>query len=191
MLFSPLVERALRLAGRQHRTQLRKSSDVPYFTHLAGTAFILLRAGWNDERLIAAALLHDVIEDTPCELADLEAEFPAEVVEWVAFSTERKRNADGSKRSWEDRKREHLEVMRDAPREARALTLADKLHNLGTMVFDLELDGELWSRFGASPERLLWYYAEMIERAAGTDSQLQLLAGECRELLVQLEQSVA
>ncbi|MCA9115209.1 MAG: bifunctional (p)ppGpp synthetase/guanosine-3',5'-bis(diphosphate) 3'-pyrophosphohydrolase [Planctomycetaceae bacterium] len=191
MLFSPLIERALRLAGRKHHPQVRKVSDVPYFTHLAGAAIVLLRAGMHDEQIIAAALLHDVVEDTDCELEDLEGEFPPDVVAWVAVSTEQKHNTDGTKRSWEDRKQEHVSHIAAAPREARAIVLADKLHNLGSMLYDHGNDPSFWDRFGAPPERLVWYYTEMVNRAASDDPELATLAGECRTLLAQLQHRFA
>ena len=70
--------------------------------------------------------------------------------------------------------------------EARAITLADKLHNLGTMLFDLESDPRMWSRFNAPPDRLLWYYREMIAAAFQGEPQLTLLAEECSKCVEQL-----
>lgn len=189
-LFSPVVERALRVAARCHRHHRRKASDLPYLTHPAGVALILLRAGFGDEEILAAALLHDVVEDTDYSLEQMEAEFPAGVAEYVAVLTERKRDSDGTKRSWQDRKREHIEQIGEASVGAKAVVLADKLHNLGTMLYDLEAGDDLWSRFGASPDQVLWYHREMIERATVEDERLQRLAAECRELLERLEETL-
>lgn len=189
-LFSPVVERALRVAARCHRHHHRKASDLPYLTHPAGVALILLRAGFGDEEILAAALLHDVVEDTDYSLEQMEAEFPAGVAEYVAVLTERKRDSDGTKRSWQDRKREHIEQIGEASVGAKAVVLADKLHNLGTMLYDLEAGDDLWSRFGASPDQVLWYHREMIERATVEDERLQRLAAECRELLERLEETL-
>ena len=186
-LFSPLVERAMRRAARAHRNHRRKASDLPYISHPAGVALILLQAGFDDEAMLAAALLHDVVEDTECDLADLEAEFPPVVVEYVDALTEDKHDADGRKRSWQSRKEDHLREVAEASPEARTIVLADKLHNLGCMVYDLDSGEELWSRFGAAPDRVLWYHREMIAIAAGNDDQLQDLAANCRNLLKTLE----
>jgi len=186
-LFSPLVERAMRLAARAHRNHQRKATDLPYISHPAGVAIILLQAGFTDSAMLAAALLHDVVEDTACELTDLETEFPPVVVAYVDALTEDKHHADGRKRSWQSRKEDHLREVAAASMEARAIVLADKLHNLGCMVYDLDSGEELWSRFGATPERVLWYHREMIAIAAGDDDQLQTLADNCRDLLAKLE----
>lgn len=189
-LFSPLVERALRVSAVCHREQHRKASDLPYITHPMGVAMILARDGFEDEHILAAALLHDVVEDTSCTLEELAAEFPAEVITYVAALTERKRDTGGQKRSWQDRKTEHLEHIAAAPLPARAIALADKLHNLGAMVYDLETGSELWSRFGAPAERIIWYNHSMIAAAAQNDDRLRGLATACRTMLERLESTL-
>ena len=185
-LFSPLVERAMRIAAKAHRHHHRKGSDLPYITHSAHAAMILLRAGIDDDEILAAALLHDVVEDTEHTLEMLASDFPPKVVQLVAAMTERKHDHDGRKRSWLDRKEEHLRHIAAEPWEARAIVLADKLHNLGSMVEDLDSGADLWSRFNARPERILWYYREMVAAAEQNDSRLALLAAECRSLIDRL-----
>jgi (p)ppGpp synthase/HD superfamily hydrolase len=187
-LYSPLIERALRLAATAHQTQCRKGTDVPYVTHPVQTAWILLRAGFTDDHLLAAALLHDAVEDAGVTLDELREQFPAEVVETVAAVTERKHDEHGRKRSWEDRKREHLAEIASASLAARALTLADKLHNLETLAADLNVSADVWGRFNAPPDRLLWYYREMTVRAAGRDERLCALADACRDVLRRIEE---
>lgn len=188
--FSLLVERALRRAARAHRGHLRKASDLPYVTHPAGVALALAQAGFHDEHVLAAALLHDVVEDTPCTFDELAAEFPPRVIELVRVLTERKFERDGRRRSWLDRKREHIAHLAKAPREARAIALADKLHNLGSMIYDLASGEELWSRFGAAPAQIVWYHRSMIDAAAQDDPELQGLRDACRQLLDQLAAAI-
>ena len=183
IFFTPLLEQALRVAAVAHRGQNRKASHVPYITHPAGVALILSRAGFCDEGILAAAVLHDVVEDTNYSIEQLTADFPAEIVQWVSALTERKRDEQGNKRSWRDRKLEHIDKIRHAPLQARAIMLADKLHNLSTMVIDLKAGEELWSRFNASPEEVIWYHQAIVAGAAGNDERLQPLAGACLDLL--------
>jgi (p)ppGpp synthase/HD superfamily hydrolase len=185
MNFSPLVEQAMRVAARAHRHQHRKASDLPYITHPASVALILARAGFTDDAILAAALLHDVVEDTSYTRAAL-AEFPPRVVEYVDALSERKLDDSGRKRSWRDRKLDHIDEITRAPLAARAIELADKLHNLGTMLFDLDAGETLWERFTSSPADMVWYHTEMIAAAAGSDEALAPLANECRELLERL-----
>lgn len=191
MLFSPLVERAMRVAARSHRHQTRKASDLPYISHPAGMAILLARAGFDDDCLLAAALLHDTIEDTDYSTEELAEEFPAEVGRYVAALTERKHDAQNRPRPWRDRKEEHLEEVKAAPLEARAIVLADKLHNLGTILYDLRAGEDIWTRFNASPEDVLWYHRAMVATAACDDPRIQSLVRECNEIIEELANGVA
>ncbi len=188
-LFSPLVERAMRFAARQHRDHCRKASDLPYISHPASVALILSRAGIEDDDVLAAALLHDVVEDCDCTLDEIEAEFSETVREYVEALTETKHAPDGRKRAWLERKQEHVEHVGGQSWQARAIVLADKLHNLGTMLYDVRAGEEIWPRFGAPPARLMWYYTTMIDQAAREDGdgRLAALVIEGRRLVAELE----
>ena len=184
--FSPLIEHAIRVAARAHRHDVRKGGDIPYLSHSASVALLLERVGISDDEIIAAALLHDVVEDTAVTLDDLALVFPPNVVELVAGLSEQKLDAAGQRRSWHDRKRDHLEVVAAAPFGVRAIVLADKLHNLGTMVFDLEQGEPLWSRFNASQEDILWYQQAMLTAADQGEPQLVPLVAACQQFIERL-----
>ncbi len=184
--FSPLIEHAIRVAARAHRDGLRKGSDIPYLSHSASVALLLERVGISDDHIIAAALLHDVVEDTAITIEDLARDFPPNVVELVAGLSERKLDAEGKLRSWHDRKRDHLEVVASSPFGVRAIVLADKLHNLGTMVFDLEQGEPIWSRFNASREDILWYQQTMLNAADQGEPELIPLAAACQQFIERL-----
>lgn len=185
-VYGEVLESALRTAAIAHREQVRKGGDVPYFAHSAAVALILARSGFTDDALLAAAVLHDVVEDTNVTLDDLSAEFPPAVVEAVAALSEEKTDAEGKLRPWEDRKAEHLHQIAVAPQAARAIALADKLHNMETLRSDLAAEVISLSAFRAPPERLLWYYESMIDAAAGNDASLRPLADACRDSWKQL-----
>ncbi len=186
MFTSPLIERALNIAVDAHQGQTRKGGGPPYIIHPVHVAFILLKAGFTDENTLAAGLLHDVLEDTSVTAEELRKQFPDDVVNTVRESSEEKFDSQGKKRSWEVRKQDHLEKMREISTPARAVLLADKLHNLWTMTHDHSTDPEFWSRFNAPRERLVWYYDEVIKRCTTDDPRLQQMASECRHLLDQL-----
>jgi len=177
--FSPLVERALRVAAKFHHPQTRKGGTVPYITHPFAMALILQRFGFDDDAPLAAAPLHDVVEDTPCTLSDLTADFPPTVVDIVAALSERKLDEEGRKRPWRDRKQEHIEHIKTAPFPARVVVLADKLHNLSSIRFDLEAGADVWSRFNAPREDVEWYNQAMIDAASQDDPRLMPLAEAC------------
>jgi (p)ppGpp synthase/HD superfamily hydrolase len=186
-LFSPLLERALRLAARCHRNQMRKGSDLPYVVHPCAVMLILQRTGITDDEVLAAALLHDVVEDTDCTIEEIAAEFPPHVVAWVKQTSEQKEDAAGTHRPWIDRKREHLAHAAHADWQARAIILADKLHNLTSILYDLEQGEEIWERFNAAPPAILWYNASMIEAASADDrDDLKTIAAAGRDVISQL-----
>ena len=68
------------------------------------------------------------------------------------------RRARGGKRPWFDRKSDHLAALREAPAAARAIVLADKLHNLTSIDIDLREGLPVWTEFHAGRDQVLWYY---------------------------------
>lgn len=184
--FSPLIEHAIRVAARAHRHDLRKGSDIPYLSHSASVALLLERVGISDDQILAAALLHDVVEDTAVTLEDLARDFPPTVVELVSGLSERKLDELGNSRPWRDRKTEHLAVVEAASFGVRAIVLADKLHNLGTMVFDIEQGEPIWERFNASRDDILWYQQAMLKAADHGEPELVPLVAACLQFIERL-----
>lgn len=80
---SPLTRDALDFADRWHAGQTRDIDSIPFVTHPVEVACLLHECGYPDE-VVAAGVLHDVLEDTDVERADLEERFGAEVAELVA-----------------------------------------------------------------------------------------------------------
>ncbi len=179
---TPRLERALRWSALCHRGQTRKGSDVPYFEHPAAVAMILDRAGF-DEDVVIAGLLHDVVEDTTATLEDVSARFGTEVRELVRHCSEVKRDAEGRKRPWIDRKRDHLADLVGAPTTVWAIILADKLHNLTCIELDLEQGHPVWSQFNAERSQVLWYYRATFDAVPGGDPRIDSLVADCRTVL--------
>jgi (p)ppGpp synthase/HD superfamily hydrolase len=182
------LERALRWAAQCHEEQTRKGSGVPYFQHVAAVGMILDRAGFDEDTVIAG-LLHDVVEDTEATFEDVAARFGAAVAETVRHCSEVKLDVQGRKRPWIDRKRDHLAALIDVPTAARAVLLADKLHNLASIELDLCEGRPAWSLFNAGREQVLWYYRSAIEVCArdDPDPRVRQLAWDCRETLARVE----
>jgi (p)ppGpp synthase/HD superfamily hydrolase len=80
---SPLTQDALAFARERHAGQLRDLDDLPFVTHPVEVACLLHEAGYSDE-VVAAGVLHDVLEDTDAELSEIEAQFGPQVAELVA-----------------------------------------------------------------------------------------------------------
>jgi (p)ppGpp synthase/HD superfamily hydrolase len=185
-LLTPRFEQALRQAALGHRGQIRRTGDLPYLEHVMAVAWILDRAGFNED-VVIAGLLHDLVEDTPTTLEDIETRFGRLVADIVAHCSERKTDAEGHQRPWIDRKRDHLASMAGAPVEARAVMLADKLHNLISIEIDLREGRPVWSQFHADRASVLWYYGQAIQSCAASDPRLASLASNAQELLALVE----
>ncbi len=179
------LERAMRFAAQAHAGQLRKSSETPYFEHVAAVALILDRGGFSED-VVIAGLLHDVVEDTPTSFEHVASLFGATVSELVRHCSEVKTDAHGKKRPWIDRKRDHLAALVEAPTDARAIILADKLHNLISIELDLQDRRPVWTQFSALREKVLWYYHATIDACDQGDPSLTHLAASCREVLARV-----
>lgn len=158
-----MIDRALALAAIVHRDQRRKGTDVPYIVHPAAVALILQRHGCA-EAVVIAGILHDVVEDAGISLDQIRREFGDQVADIVAAVSERKRAADGSVRSWEERKQEGLALLQRAGAEAALVKAADTIHNIRSISADLEQFGpDVWARFKRGPESQRWLYRQTLE----------------------------
>jgi len=124
------VRRAARAAERWHGTQTRPTG-APYTEHLLEALEVLVRgAGEHDPDVLAAALLHDVAEDTPATVADVEAEFGPVVAEYVDWLT---RPPVRSRQERRSAKVGYLRRLREAPSQVITIKLADRASNVQTL----------------------------------------------------------
>ena len=157
---TPRLDLALRRAACWHRAQTRKATDIPYVQHPVAVAMIVDRLGF-DEDVVIAALLHDVVEDTEATFEDVAIRVRGPVASLVRDLSEEKTDAQGRKRPWADRKRDHLEALSRASVPARAVALADRLHNLTSMQADLSGNADpdtFWARFNAPKAEIVRQY---------------------------------
>ncbi len=136
-LIAPVVAKALELAVQYHAAQIRQVDKTPYITHPVGVALILARAGQSDD-VVAAGLLHDVLEDTPCQPRVLRREVGGVVATIVETVTE----PDKRKHSWEERKAKYLEQLGKGSHEAMLVACADKVHNLTSLTAAYRTKGD-------------------------------------------------
>lgn len=123
------LEKAAVAAQRWHGGQLRPTG-VPYVEHLLEALEVLTRgAGVTGPAILDATLLHDVVEDTGAGVADVEAEFGPEVAELVDWVTKPPAGGAG-RQAKRAAKSAYLRRLRDAPREAVVVKLADRASNV-------------------------------------------------------------
>lgn len=124
--------RAAEAARRWHGDQ-RRPTGAPYVEHLLEALEVLVRgAGVTDPAVLSAALLHDVVEDTPATVADVEDAFGPEVAELVDWVT-KPPAGDSGRQAKRAAKAAYLRRLRDAPREAVLVKLADRASNVQTL----------------------------------------------------------
>jgi len=122
---SDLVQRAKEFATIAHKGQVRKYTGVPYIVHPVEVMEIV-RTVKHDDTMLAAALLHDVVEDTDCTLDDIRAEFGDDVASLVADLTDVSNADDGNRDVRKAKDREHSA---DASPSAQTVKLADLISN--------------------------------------------------------------
>ena len=124
---SELVERARQFAAEAHAAihHVRRYSKEPYIVHPRAVAALVAQVT-DDAEVLAAAWLHDVVEDTPVELPQIEAEFGPRVARLVSDLTDVSRRTDGNR---EVRKGIDLLHTQQACPAAKTVKLADLIDN--------------------------------------------------------------
>ncbi|MDO4459722.1 MAG: HD domain-containing protein [Clostridia bacterium] len=161
-----LVSEAIIFATKAHDSMRRKQSDVPYILHPMEAAAIVgsLTA---DQEVIAAAALHDVVEDAGISMQEIEEKFGSRVAVLVASETEDKREELPASATWKIRKEEAMNVLRNTEDiDVKRLYMGDKLANLRSIYQDWKKEGHnMWNRFNQKdPHEQAWYYREIAKQ---------------------------
>jgi (p)ppGpp synthase/HD superfamily hydrolase len=125
-----LILLARTFASRAHRGQVRKYTGEPYINHPVEVADIVRRHNGSPE-MIAAALLHDVVEDTDVTLDDIRREFGEAVANLVEDLTDVSRPDDGNRATRKAMDREHTAR---ASAAAMVIKAADLISNTSSIV---------------------------------------------------------
>lgn len=142
-----LLNDAIAYASTMHRSGLRKGTTMPYIVHP-------LEVMTGDKHLMAAGVLHDVVEDTDATIEDVYARFGDDIGALVEGHIEKHKEDP-----WEKRKEEALVHLAQADEREQKLVLADKLANMRAIARDYAKYGEdLWQRFKRGKNIQSWYY---------------------------------
>lgn len=147
------LHQAIIFATKAHKGQVRKGTDIDYICHPMEVMQIL--ASMNaDVNLQIAGVLHDVVEDTPITIEEIEELFGSDVATLVNFHTEDK------SLSWRKRKEAAIDAIEFADKRQQMLIMADKISNQRSLAADyFEIGDAVWERFNASKEEICWYYS--------------------------------
>lgn len=152
-----MKEKAKLFAIKAHKGQIRKSDkEKPMIIHPINVANILSEYGYDDN-VVAAAYLHDVIEDTKYTKEDLLKEFNEDIVSLVLGATEEDKSL-----SWEERKTITIDKVKDLDLRHKVVVCADKISNLEDMRIIFEVNGKRdFSAFKRGFDKQKWYYTEV------------------------------
>lgn len=157
-----LISKAVAFAAEKHDGQTRKGTDIPYIVHPMEAGAI---AGsiTNDETIISAAVLHDVVEDCGVTIEEIEKSFGEAVAKLVSADSEDKREHLSAESTWKIRKQETLNDVEKMDYESKIVVLADKLSNLCAIYRDYSKIGDkLWQRFNCKEKsEHCWYYGSI------------------------------
>ena len=159
-MIKDIVVKAYTYAEEKHKDQMRKFSDLPYITHPKAVARILehLKA---DEIVLAAALLHDVVEDTDATIEDVETLFGKEVASLVDELTTKKDR-------WANKAGYLIDKMFHMSDAALMVKLADRLHNVKYLEYD-NVDQKFVERYYTETRKII---DGISERALSHESTL-------------------
>lgn len=162
-LDSSLLDRAICFAVKAHANTERKGKGFPYIVHPL-EAVVIVSTMTSDQELLAAAALHDTMEDTDTTYEQLVQEFGKRVADLVAHESDMKLEGSASA-TWHLRKQIAIEHLANAPLDVKIVAMGDKLSNMRIIARDYaEIGDALWKRFHVSdPHEHAWHYYGLLQ----------------------------
>ena len=173
-----LESEAIAFAVKAHDGMRRKKSEAPYILHPMEAA-VIVGSMSDDQNLIAAAALHDVVEDAGITIEEIEERFGKRVRELVQSETEDKRAELPPSDTWRIRKEESLAVLKNTEDIGVLMVwMGDKLANMRSIYRDWKVEGDaMWQRFNQkNVSEQAWYYHSIVkltERLSHTSAWLE------------------
>ena len=171
-LNTELLDRAIVFAVRAHAGTERRGKGYPYIVHPM-EAVEIVATMTSDQELLAAAALHDTVEDTDVTVEQIRAEFGYRVAALVASESDTFEEGVSEEDSWHARKQAAIDRLAKASHDAKIVALGDKLSNMRAIARDYSVKGdELWNLFHAKDRRdHEWHYrglADSLRELEGT-----------------------
>lgn len=144
---SDLLDRAIIFAVRAHHNTERRGKGFPYIVHPM-EAVEIVATMTSDQELLAAAALHDTVEDTDVTVQQLREEFGDRIADLVHAESDQFTEGVSEEDSWHDRKQAAIDRLAAASHDAKIVAMGDKLSNMRAIWRDYQLRGdELWNIF--------------------------------------------
>ncbi|MBR4559320.1 MAG: bifunctional (p)ppGpp synthetase/guanosine-3',5'-bis(diphosphate) 3'-pyrophosphohydrolase [Fibrobacter sp.] len=142
-----ILDKAIVFAVKAHQGVERKGKGFPYIVHPLESVSIAATMT-SDQELLAAAVLHDTVEDTAVTLKDVEREFGKRVAELVEAESDIEFEGKSREESWRLRKEEAIERLSAASNDVKMVALSDKLSNIRAIYRDYQAIGDkVWDLF--------------------------------------------
>lgn len=163
-LNTELLDRAIIFAVKAHANTERRGKGYPYIVHPL-EAVEIVATMTADQELLAAAVLHDTVEDTEVTVEQLKAEFGERVASLVADESDVMPEGMTEEDSWHQRKQAAIDRLSKASHDAKMVALGDKLSNMRAIARDYDEIGDaLWNRFHTNdPKEHEWHYRGLAE----------------------------
>lgn len=171
-LDTSFLDKAIEFAVKAHADSERRGKGFPYVIHPL-EAMSIVASMTPDQELLAAAALHDTVEDTGVTVDDLRREFGDRVARLVEAESDVFVEGLSDEASWHDRKKAAIDRLAAAPYEAKMVAMGDKLSNMRAIWRDYQEKGdELWKIFHAKDKAdHEWHYrglAASLSELSGT-----------------------
>ena len=163
-LDTSLLDRAIVFAVNAHAGTERRGKGFPYIVHPM-EAMAIVSTMTSDQEMLAAAALHDTVEDTDVTVEDLRREFGARIAALVASESATFEEGVSEEESWRARKQAGIDRLARATRDEKIVALGDKLSNMRAIARDYAEKGDaLWSLFHSSdPAEHAWRYRALAD----------------------------
>lgn len=158
-LNTELLDRAIVFAVKAHANTERRGKGYPYIVHPL-EAVEIVATMTADQELLAAAALHDTVEDTDVTVEQLRVEFGERIASLVADESDVMPEGMTKEDSWHQRKQAAIDRLSKASHDAKMVALGDKLSNMRAIARDYDEIGDaLWNRFHTNdPKEHEWHY---------------------------------
>ena len=157
---SSFVDKAIIFATNAHKNTERRGKAFPYIIHPL-EAMAIVATITNDPELLAAAVLHDTVEDTDVTVEQIRKEFG----DRIANIVDNESVMDDGVISWKERKQTSIDHVKNSSLDSKIVALGDKLSNIRAMYNDYQDIGDkLWDRFHCNDKKEIgWYYKTLGE----------------------------
>ncbi|MBQ9439668.1 MAG: bifunctional (p)ppGpp synthetase/guanosine-3',5'-bis(diphosphate) 3'-pyrophosphohydrolase [Paludibacteraceae bacterium] len=159
-----LLDRAISFAVKAHHNTERRGKGFPYIVHPM-EAMEIVSSITPDQELLAAAALHDTIEDTDVTVDDIRREFGDRIASIVMDESDKFTEGVSESDSWHERKQAAIERLKNASHDAKIVAMGDKLSNMRAIARDYATKGdELWNIFHVTDKKAHeWHYRGLAE----------------------------